>query len=81
MGRNRTDSTPQGKRAKAWRERIKLSPQDLADATGYSLEAVYQYERGVRADGSKLSDWAWQRYQMACAAVDYQKRSGRAFAW
>jgi predicted transcriptional regulator len=81
VGRNRTDSTPQGKRAKAWRERVKMSPQDLADATGYSLEAVYQYERGTRADGTKLSDWAWQRYQMACAAVDHQKRSGREFAW
>lgn len=68
-------------KAKRWREKLNLKVQDLADMTGYSIEAVYQYERGARADGKKLSDWSWQRYRMACAAAEQQIKTGRAFEW
>ena len=81
MSRKRSKSTEAGERARAWRERYKLSVQDLADATGYSYEAVYQYERGLRADGTELSAFAWQRYQMACAGVQAQIKTGKKFKW
>jgi len=68
-------------KAKAWRERIGLSVPELADLTGYSVPAIYQFESGINGAGQKTNEWALQRYQMVCAAVDYQKRTGRVFEW
>lgn len=81
MGRGRAETTAKGRRARAWREKAGLTAQDLADHTGYSLEAVYQFERGRRADGSDHSEWTWQRFRLCCAAVDTQLKTGRTFEW
>ena len=70
----------QHKQAKAWREKVGLTVADLADMSGYSPEAIYTFERGSRYDG-KHSEWAWHRYRMACAAVEQQVKTGRAFEW
>lgn len=70
--------------AKAWRERIGLTVQDLSDRTGFSLTSIYMFERGRGQDGKKLykfSEFAWQRYQMICAAVDTELKTGRRFEW
>jgi transcriptional regulator with XRE-family HTH domain len=80
MSRKRVKPTEAGQTARAWRERLGMSSQALADATGYSLEALYQYERGKRHDGTRLSQWAWQRYQMACAGVAAELK-GEKFQW
>lgn len=81
MSPTRLKSTTKGTAARTWRLKHDLSPQDLADRSGYSLEAVYQFERGKRSDGSEHSEWAWQRYQLCCAAVDHQLKTGRVFQW
>ena len=77
----RSKATSKGAAARAWREKVKLSPQDLADRSGYSLEAVYQFARGKRSDGSEHSEWAWQRFRLCCAAVEHQLRTGKEFSW
>lgn len=81
MSRKEIKRTALAERAMAWRQKVGLTPDDLAEATGYSREAIYQYERGYRADGAKLSEYAWQRYMMACAGVEAEMKSGRKFAW
>jgi DNA-binding XRE family transcriptional regulator len=81
MSRKKIKRTDQAQAAHDWRVRLNLTQGELADRTGYSREAVYQYERGFRHDGARLSDFAWQRYQMACAAVEHEIRTGRTFAW
>ena len=80
MSRKRVKPTEAGQTARAWREKAGLSIPALADATGYSLEAIYQYERGKRHDGAKLSEFAWQRYEMACAGVAAELK-GEKFSW
>jgi transcriptional regulator with XRE-family HTH domain len=79
--RRRTKPTEAGEAARAWRERAGLTCQQLADLTGYAIESIYYYERGRRHDGTKVSEYAWQRYRMACAGVAAQLASGRAFEW
>jgi predicted transcriptional regulator len=79
--RKRAKPTAEGEAARSWREKVSLTVHELADATGYSYEAIYQYERGRRWDGSKLGEYAWQRYTMACAGVEAQMKSGRKFSW
>jgi hypothetical protein len=81
MSRARVKSTAKGTAARAWRDKCGLSAQDLADFTGYSLEAIYQFERGKRSDGTEHSEWAWQRYQLCCAAIEQQMKTGKVFAW
>lgn len=75
---------PPHEKAKAWRERMKLTVQELSDRTGFALTSIYMFERGTRQDGKKLSkhsEFAWQRYQMVCAAVDAELKTGRRFEW
>ncbi len=69
--------------AKAWRIRRKLTLDQLSEMTGYSVPALYKFEAGARhkANGQKHSEWSWQRFQMVCAAVDAQIRTGRTFEW
>lgn len=70
--------------AKAWRERMKLTVQELSDRSGYGLTTIYMFERGMRQDGKQLSEhsaFAWERYRLICAAVDKEIRTGRRFAW
>lgn len=75
---------PPHEQAKAWRERTGLTVQELSDRTGFALTSIYMFERGTRQDGKKLSkhsEFAWQRYQMVCAAVDAEMKTGRRFTW
>jgi len=68
--------------AKWWRINIaKLSPQELADLTGYSLQTVYLMERGINSSGQLVKPWAWRRYKMACAGAYYQILHGVEFDW
>lgn len=74
----------QNEKAKAWRIGRGLSLDELAKLTGYSVPAIYKFEAGYRQDGRQHwqhSEWVWQRYRMACAGVDAQLRSGKAFEW
>lgn len=67
--------------AKAWRVKRKLSLQELADLTGYSIHAIYKFEAGCRAPSEEHSDWTWRRYRLACSGAERQIKSGRAFEW
>lgn len=67
--------------ARAWRERRKLSIQALSDLTGYSVPAIYAFERGSRGASEVHSEWTMHRYRMACSGAERQIKSGRAFEW
>lgn len=67
--------------AKTWRIKAGLDVNGLADRTGFSPTAIYYFERGSRDGGAKHSEFAWQRYQKACAAVDNEIRTGKVFTW
>jgi hypothetical protein len=71
----------QHRQAKEWRLARGLSIANLAELSGYSVEALYIFERGQNPDGSKIADWVWQRYKMCCAGIDAQIRSGIDFKW
>lgn len=75
-----------------WRTSHNLSVADLAERTGYSIEQVYRYERAAgeldtgrpRVKGVKpwpITPWVWQRFRLACAAVDHELRTGKSFEW
>lgn len=84
MSKIRVRFTAQGEQARLWRERRKLTVLDLSERTGFSETSIYMFERGTRQDGKKLSkhsEFAWQRYQMVCAAVDAELKTGRRFEW
>ena len=80
MSRPRTKPTAEGLRAREWREKTGMSMQDLSDLTGYTVRAIYTFEKGIGSAG-KHSEWSWQRYRMACAAAEHQKKTGRVFEW
>lgn len=67
--------------AKTWRLRRKLSHEQLSELTGYSIPAIYAFERGGRGAGEQHSDWTLQRYRMACSGAERQLKSGREFEW
>lgn len=81
MSKTRVEHTPQGGKVRAWRERVGLTVEALADASGYSQAAIYQFERGVNGYGDQHSEWAWQRYRLVCAAITHQMRTGKEFTW
>lgn len=68
-------------KAKAWRLRRNLTHDQLSELTGYTVSMIYKFEAGQQRPGMPPSEWSWQRYQMVCAAVDHQLRTGRAFEW
>lgn len=78
-------------KAKRWREKTKLSVAELAEKAGYSIEAVYLFEKGFTYDArgkdgkDKIrtkphDDRAWRRYRMACAGVAAEL-GGQRFRW
>jgi transcriptional regulator with XRE-family HTH domain len=69
--------------AKAWRVKRKLTLDQLAELTGYSVPAIRKFEAGSRNKqaGEKHSEWTIQRYRMACAGAEAQLRTGKEFAW
>jgi len=60
--------------ALAWRKRMKLSRDALAAKSGFSRSQIIDYEaggrRGKSASDAAISDAAWARYAMACAAIE-----------
>jgi phage terminase Nu1 subunit (DNA packaging protein) len=74
---------PQHEKARAWREKLDLTRDQLSELTGYSVPAIHKFEAGSRNKqrGDNHSEWAWQRYRMACAGAAAQVKSGRTFEW
>lgn len=59
--------------AKAWRNRMNLTMDDLARLTGYSREAIFLFEKGTNSQGKPHALHAWRRYKLACMAVRFLK--------
>ena len=86
--------TTRYQKAKAWRIRLGLTTEQLADATGYTAITIYWFERGItppqrnaksgnNADRAH-KDWVWTRYMRACGDVDAEmlgRKKGEKFAW
>ena len=78
--------TTEHDKARLWREAKELTLEQLSQLTGYSVSAIYWFERGVtppsrKAPGDRaIADWVWQRYRAACAGVDAEL-AGRKFKW
>ena len=81
-------------KARAWRERIGMTPEQLAEHIGYTRMSIYWFERGEtppqrNAKGGNPDDrahkpWVWMRYRRACGDLDAQmfgRKKGRTFAW
>ncbi len=71
-------------KAKTWREKRGWSVKQLSEKTGFSIEAVYRFERGTVAyDGKqkRIDEAAWKRFRMACAGTELEAIRGRKFSW
>ena len=87
--------TPEHVKAKAWRERLNLTPQQLADLSGYSVPSIWWFERGLTPPRKRnhvageaktprerqITWYVWCRYKMCCAAVEAQIKSEHKFDW
>lgn len=71
----------QHEKARRWRIERGLSTERLSELSGWSIESIYLFERGVTPKGEAVSDWAWRRFKMACAGIDGELRSGAKFDW
>lgn len=72
--------------AKAWRERVGLSIEQLSSMIGYSKEAIYAMERGEATPSRgkparPIEPNVWRRYKCACAAVDAHLKMQHSFNW
>lgn len=81
-------------KARAWRQRRKLTLKQLADMTGYSVPHICCMEAGLtpkrksnhtagkaQTDRERAIKWfVWRRYKLACAGVEAEL-SGKTFAW
>lgn len=60
-------------KARKWRESLGLTQQKLGEMLGYSIEAIYWFERGVTPDRGKserrIKPWIWRRYHLACRGL------------
>ena len=73
-------------RARNWRCRRTLTPKQLSDAIGYSVESIYLFERGAVPAGrlKPIQPWTWLRYKRACGDLDaelFGRAKGKSFAW
>jgi DNA-binding XRE family transcriptional regulator len=72
--------------ARAWRERLGLTREQLGERIGYAPETIYWMERGVtpprvgKNPSEPVKPWVWLRYQRACQGLDAEI-GGRAFQW
>lgn len=83
----------QSEKAKNWRLKHKLSVAELGALTGYSIEAIYAFERGATPSRtwkerkragtppSAIQEWVWLRYKNACAGVERKLRTGKEWDW
>ena len=78
--------------ARRWREAASLSVAELADRTGYSIEAIYLFERGVtpernyknanyRKTDRTIKPHVWLRYKRACEGVNAELTLQQKFDW
>lgn len=88
-------SKTEAEKLKEWRERLGLTPQQLADLSGYSVPAIWWNEKGctpprtaqhVAGEAKKLSvrkipKRTWQKFKNCCAGVEAQLRAGKQFNW
>lgn len=81
-------------KARAWRIRIKLKPEELAERIGYTRMSIYWFERGQtppnrnaksgNAADREVKPWIWQRYKRACGDLDaemFGRKKGVRFDW
>lgn len=68
---------PEHERAKQWRKRIGLTRRTLSDLTGFSPGSIACFEAGRKSNGEPIDPSAFQRYRLACAAV----QAGLSFDW
>ena len=77
--------------ARAWREKLGLDRSQLSELTGYSREAITDYERGVSRkrtwsnkdvvyDPRPIDRKIMQRYRLCCSGVEAALR-GEKFNW
>jgi hypothetical protein len=77
-----TNGSREPAQAAWWRRTVvQLSPDRLAELTGYSPRAIYAFEQGVNGKGKPHNPKHWLRYRRACAGVDAELRGRRAFTW
>ena len=81
----------EAEKARAWREKHKLSKAQLAELTGYCYEAINSFEKGATPartwkSGKKaappraINPYVWQRFKLCCAGVEAQLK-GNEFNW
>jgi len=81
-------------KARAWRVRLGLSPEELAEHIGYTRMSIYWFERGQtppnrnaksgNAADRAIKPWVWLRYKRACGDLDAQirgRKKGVRFDW
>ena len=73
-------------KAKAWRQKRKLSQAQLAELTGYGVRSIFWMELGLsppngQSKARPVPPWIWRRYKMMCHGVDALIRSGKEFDW
>lgn len=72
-------------KARAWRERHKFTREQLAERVGYSVEAIYWFEKGINPPRGKkrkrgpIEPWVWQRYKLAC--LGWQSSQNKQWNW
>lgn len=60
----------ESERALYWRKHVvKLTREQLAKRTGYSVTAIQIFERGRNWLDVDATENAWKKYRLACAAV------------
>lgn len=81
-------------KARAWRESLGLSAEQLAEQIGYTRMSIYWFERGEtppnrnaksgNAADREIKPWVLLRYRRACGDLDAQlrgRKKGKEFAW
>lgn len=81
-------------KARAWRIRINLKPEELAERIGYTRMSIYWFERGQtppnrnaksgNASDREIKPWVWERYRRACGDLDaemFGRKKGVRFDW
>jgi hypothetical protein len=77
-----TTALTEAAKAAWWRRNVvKMAPDMLAQLTGYSVSAIYQFEHGVTRRGKPHKPKAWLRYKVCCAGVDNMCRTFKTFTW
>jgi hypothetical protein len=56
--------------AREWRKACGMTVHTLSIISGYSETQIRVYERGYNNNGTKINDATWQRYRLACAAIN-----------